>query len=299
LDLLVISSGSPYDPVFQPGLGQFLRETEVPFVFICHFNAETFLVDDSMREAMCDVFQRAKATVFVSHENQRLTERQLGTAVPRASVIFPPLCTSPSEPLPWPENEHDQLWRFACVARLEPRWKGQDVLFEVLADGDWRHRDYQLSLFGQGAEEAYLKRLCKFYGLEDKVVFAGFSSPMAIWRDHHLQVLATRGEGGPMVVTEGMACGRPAVTTRCGFNTEYISDGGTGFLAAFATADCFGAKMDEAWNRRDEWKAMGAAAHRSIHCKLADFNASERLLELLLSNGNSNDCRSTSAAAAL
>ena len=282
LDLMIVSSGCAYDPVYRPALGHFLRETAIPIVFICHFNAETFWVDDPMREMMAAIFQKAKATVFVSRENRRVTERQLGMTIPRSEIIAPPLCLNPPDPLPWPRDADDEPWRFACVARLEPRWKGQDVLLEVLADGNWKSRNFILSLFGQGAEEAYLRKLAKFYGLENKVVFAGFSSPATIWREHHLQVLAARGEGGPMVITEGMICGRAAVTTRCGFTAEYISDGQTGFLAAVATPECFGAKMEEAWNRRKEWKEMGTMAHRFIREKAADFNASDRLLKLIL-----------------
>lgn len=88
-----------------------------------------------------------------------------------------------------------------------------------------------------------------------------------------------------MVVTEGMMCGRAAVTTRCGFNPDYVADGQTGFLAAFATTECFGAKLEEAWNRRADWQAMGVQAHQSISKKLGDFNAPERLLKLILANG--------------
>jgi glycosyltransferase involved in cell wall biosynthesis len=283
LDFMIISSGSAYDPVYHPALGQFLCETTIPFIFICHFNAETFWVDDPMREMMSAIFKKARTTVFVSRENQRLTERQLGMAIPRAEIIIPPLCLDLSEPLPWPDKADGEPWRFACVARLEPRWKGQDVLFEVLADEKWKGRNYTLSLFGQGAEESYLRKLSQFYGLEKKVIFAGFSNATAIWREHHLQVLAARGEGGPMVITEGMICGRSAVTTRCGFNADYIIDGQNGFLADFATSGCFGGKLEEAWNRREDWQAMGKMAHRSISTRTTDFNAPERLLKLILS----------------
>lgn len=281
-DLLLVSSGSAYDPVYWPALGRFLIETRVPFVFICHFNAETFWVDDSMRELMSGILQKAAHVVFVSQDNRRLTERQLGLGIPRATVIVPPLQLNVTGPLAWPDGQPDGPWQMACVARLEPRWKGQDVLFEVLSDAVWKERPYRLSLFGQGAEEAYLRKLCKFYGLDGKVVFAGFSSPEKIWQEHHLQVLAARGEGGPMVVTEGMFCGRVAVTTRCGFIADYVRDGQNGFVADFAEPGCFGKKMEEAWSRRSEWKEMGLAAHQSIKQRVGDFNASERLLSLIL-----------------
>jgi len=286
LDVLIVSSGCAYDPVYRPSLGQFLCETTIPIVFICHFNAETFWVDEPMRMMMSTIFKKSRTTVFVSQENQRLTERQLGMAIPRAEIIVPPLCLNLDEPLAWPVKADDEPWRFACVARLEPRWKGQDVLFEVLSDEKWKERNYILSLYGQGAEDEYLRKLCKFYGLGGKVVFAGFSNPKAIWQEHHLQVLAARGEGGPMVITEGMICGRAAVTTRCGFNTDYINDGQNGFLAGFATSGCFGGKLEEAWNRREDWQAMGKMAHQSIKIRMSDFNAPERLMKIILNQNN-------------
>ncbi len=285
-DLFVVSSGSPYDPVYWPALDRFLQATDVPYIFISHFNAETFWVDEGMRDVMKRIFEKAAASVFVCSENKRLTERQLGMAILRASVIVPPLNIAVEEPLAWPERTEDQAWKFACVGRLEPRWKGQDVLFEILADSKWRQRNYLLSLFGQGVEEGYLRRLCTHYGLDEKIKFAGYSAPQQIWREHHIQILATRGEGGPMVITEGMMCGRIAITTRCGFNGDYIDDGHNGFLADFATPDCFGRKMEEAWNRRADWQEMGFRAHHFIKQRLGDFNASERLLKLILTGNH-------------
>lgn len=282
LNLLVVSSGSPYDPVYWPALGNFLLATGVPFIFISHFNAETFWVDDGMRDLMGRIFQKAAASVFVCEENKRLTERQLAVSIPRAHVIVPPLNVDLAEPLSWPEKTEDQPWRFACVARLEPRWKGQDVLFEILADSKWKQRNYTLSLFGQGTEEQYLRKLCGYYGLADRIKFAGSSTPQQIWRDHHVQLLATRGEGGPMVITEGMMCGRIAIATRCGFIGEYLRDGENGFLADFATPGCFGQKMEEAWERRGKWREMGVHGHNSVKGRIGDFNAPARLTNLIL-----------------
>jgi len=100
-------------------------------------------------------------------------------------------------------------------------------------------------------------------------------------------VLATRGEGGPMVVTEGMICGRIAVTTRCGFVPDYVTDGATGFLADFATAACFGDALERAWVRRAEWREMGRRAHESVRQRLGDFDSPERLLKLMLGTAGS------------
>jgi glycosyltransferase involved in cell wall biosynthesis len=280
-DVIVVSSGSAYDPFYQPALGRFLQGTDRPFIFICHFNAETFWVDEAMRGVMGRIYQKAAGSVFVSHENRRLTERQLAVEISKSKIIPPPLRLDLPAPLPWPEPTPEGLLRLACVARLEPRWKGQDVLFEVLAGPKWKDRNYALSLFGEGAEEAYLRRLAKFFGLGGKVIFAGYASPQKIWSTHHLQVLPARGEGGPMVTTEGMMCGRIAVSTRCGHNPDYIVDGDTGFLAAFPTAECFDAKLEEAWSVRLKWREMGFKAHAAIRQKMDSFAATGRLMSLI------------------
>ena len=198
VDLMVVSSGSAYDPAYQPELGQFLLATGVPFLFVCHFNAETLCVDRSMRDMMAAIFQRAKATVFVSRDNQRLMERQLAMAVPRDGHCS----AADSQPVRTlalaASRRTTSRGALPVLARLEPLWKGQDVLFGVLAGSKWQDRNYTLSLFGHGADEKYLRKLSRFYGLENRVAFAGFADPAAIWSEHHLQVLATRGEGGPI-----------------------------------------------------------------------------------------------------
>jgi|SRR5882724_257085 len=281
-DLMVVSSGSAYDPGYQPALAQLLHSTSIPFIFLCHFNAETFWVDDRMRAVMGRVYEKAAGSVFVSRENRRITERQLAMKISRSTIIPPPLRLDLKAPLSWPETTGDPLWRLACVARLEPRWKGQDVLFEVLADRKWKQRNVALSLFGEGSEEPYLRQLAAFFGLGDKIIFAGYATPLKIWSSHHLQVLPARGEGGPMVTTEGMMCGRIAVSTRCGHNPDYIVDGETGFLAAFPTPECFDAKMEEAWSRKQEWREMGIKAHTAIRQHMDSFAATDQLMALIM-----------------
>ena len=279
--LLIISSGSAFDPAYQPTLGAFLRSTSTPFIFICHFNSEALSVDENMRKAMQPIYEKASHTVFVCEENRRLTERQLALRIPNFSIIIPPLFSDNTSPLPWPERQESDPWKLACVARLEPRWKGQDVLLEALSAPQWRDRNYSLSLFGEGPEKDYISNLINLYGLNDKVKFEGFASPSEIWRGHHLQILATRGEGGPMVITEGMIYGRAAISTRCGFIDEFISDQETGFLAESATKGSIEAQLERAWGARHQWKDMGIVAHKTILKRKSEFNAKDSLVKII------------------
>jgi glycosyltransferase involved in cell wall biosynthesis len=278
---VVVSAGSAFDVAYQPGLAKFLLETEIPFLLICHFNAETFWVDEPLRETMRRIYAKCAAAVFVSEDNRRITERQLAMEVPNSWVIRPPFPLVLDAQVKWPTADPGP-WRMACVARLDTRWKGQDVLFEVLAGEVWRSRNWELNLYGEGIEKGYLQQLAEHYDISDRVHFRGFVTDRAeIWRVNHIQVFPTRGEGGPMVLTEGMMAGRIAVITECGNVSEYVTDGEDGFLAGFACPSVFGAAMERAWAARAQWEAMGRAAQERIRglCGEPPHEALLRLIE--------------------
>ena len=278
-NVVVVSSGSAFDISYSPPLAKYLCEVECPFIPICHFNAETFWVEERNRETMRRVYSRAATAVFVSADNHRITERQLALRITNFRVIKPPLPVLLEEPLPWPVED---CWNFACVARWESRWKGQDVLFEVLARPEWRERNWRLNLYGEGEEEGYLRDLARHFGIADRVNFVGFvQDRLEIWRTNHMQVFPTRGEGGPMVLTESMACGRVAVITDCGNAREYVEDGVDGFLAEFATPEIFARALERAWERRAEWKMMGCVAHGRVKSLAHGELPSEELLRAI------------------
>ncbi len=196
-------------------------------------------------------------------------------------IVLEPFPICLERPLPWPSRANDS-WNFACVARWEPGWKGQDVLFESLGRPEWKNRDWRLRLYGEGKDEAYLRELADFYSIQDKIDFIGFvKDRLEIWRKNHIQVFPTRGEGGPMVLTEGMMCGRPAIITKCGHVEKYVENGINGFVADFSTADIFARAMEEAWARRHEWEAMGKLAHQKLY-SANGFNPYNELYEIVL-----------------
>jgi glycosyltransferase involved in cell wall biosynthesis len=79
--------------------------------------------------------------------------------------------------------------RLACVARLDPAAKGQDILFRVLALDKWRARNVQVTLFGRGKSEETLKQLATHLDLRN-VTFAGHVDDIAtVWHSHDALVL--------------------------------------------------------------------------------------------------------------
>jgi glycosyltransferase involved in cell wall biosynthesis len=162
----------------------------------------------------------------------------------------------------WPRSE---LPHFANVARMETGWKCQDVLLDILRRPTWQEREWRMTFFGEGPDRAHLEKLNKDYGLGDRVVFAGYVPAAGdIWREQHVLLLPSRGEGRPLALLEAMMASRPAVVTDVGGIAETVEDGINGWVAESAAPASFAAAMERAWTDRARWRQMGEAGHRRI-----------------------------------
>ena len=147
--------------------------------------------------------------LFVANRNRIEAERQLVKKIPNSSLILNPVNLSDRSCLPWAAS---RTARFASVARLDSKHKGQDILIEALSADEWRERDWHLTVYGAGADEDYLRALVDFFGLARKITFAGYQRDVrAIWAQERILVLSSRAEGTPLSLVEAMLCGRPAI----------------------------------------------------------------------------------------
>ncbi|NDV62323.1 glycosyltransferase family 4 protein [Puniceicoccales bacterium CK1056] len=265
-DVILVNAGSPLDHVFSPYIWDFCRELNAPKVFFCHFNSDRLRIPD--RAALKETFLEMSGMVFVSKDNKRVLERQLATLFPSAQVIVNGPRLKMDKPLAWP----DSPIRFAQVARLETEWKGHDILLETLAGDIWRERNWELTIFGTGPDEQYIRELVTMYELSKKVKFGGYVRDMReVYGSHHLLLLPSRGEGTPLAALEAMMCGRPVVATDVGGNSEIIDEGISGFIADAPTASSFGKALDRAWGLQNDWQLLGARAHeRALQLEAAD-----------------------------
>jgi glycosyltransferase involved in cell wall biosynthesis len=253
-ELVVISQGLNYDGWFA---GALCRRRRQPYLLISQKASDLYWPSDGMREELCDVYRDAVAALFVSDHNRRLTEEQLGFALPRARIVRNPFNLADTARFPWPDDATGL--RLACVARLDAREKGQDLLLRVLARPQWRSRPLSVTFLGRGHNEVGLRTMAEMLSL-DSVDFAGFTNrPGEIWRDHHALVLPSRCEGLPLSIIEAMLSGRPVITTDVGGNIEAAVDGETAFVAAAATEDALDAALERAWAQRAAWPEIGAA----------------------------------------
>ena len=276
-DVICISQGASYDFVGEVDLQKRLLASKIPYVVVCQANDEG-PIENRIRAEAIAFFRNAHRVAFVSQGNLNTARRQLAAPIENGVVVQNPVNMTDLSAVPWPENETAQ---WACVGRLLNDNKGQDILFEALSDPRWRDRAWQLRLFGSGEDESHLHDLSAYYGFADRIEFGGHVADVrAIWAKHQMLLLTSRKEGTPLALVEALLCGRPVLTTDVAGNAEWVEDEINGFVAAAPTAPLIAETLERAWQRRDEWQAMGETAHQMT---AARFNphAGQALFELL------------------
>jgi len=253
-DLIVISQGGNADGWEWM---RFCRNAGIPFVVVTHCNYEAWWPSDHGRAELEASYHAARSVYGVSRQNLELLERQIGSRLSNAGVVWNPFGVSYDRAPDWPTaNVH----KLACVARLEPAAKGQDLLFQVLACRHWRERPVEINLYGTGACGHTLEHLARYLQLAN-VRFRGYAEDVrTIWEENHLFILPSRYEGLPVALVEAMLCERPAIVTDVGGSAELCVNEETGFVASAPTVSCLGHAMERAWARREDWQAMGSAA---------------------------------------
>lgn len=249
-----------------------------PYVILSQANGGDIPATEHRRRTAA-FYKAAHFALFVSESNLRATERQLTQRLVNARVVKNPVNLDCVDPVPWPQEESIN---FASVARLDIAAKGQDILFEVLSDHRWRDRDWRLSLYGSGDHDVYLRELSTFFGLNDRVVFRGQVEDIReVWHTNHALVLPSRVEGTPLCMVEAMLCGRPVIGTAVSGISEWVREGGNGFLAEAPTVDSYASALERAWQRRAGWEDLGKQARKDA-LSLHDPSAGDTLLSILV-----------------
>jgi glycosyltransferase involved in cell wall biosynthesis len=259
--LVVLGYGDPFP---QLELVELCAARNLPFVTVAQANPEDYWLADDRAARFRVALPKALRCYFVSQANRRLAEKQLGADLPNAEVVWNPFNIAFDARPPWPALEAEGELQLACVARLEPQAKGQDLLLQALARPIWAERKWRLNLYGAGPSRDVLERLARRLGLADRVRFAGHRPVEEIWPVSHVLVLPSRYEGLPLAMVEAMLCARPVVATDVAGHAEIVEDGVTGFLADAATVASLERALERMWARRGDLERMGEAASRKI-----------------------------------
>ena len=255
------------------------RRMGIPYFVISQKATGMYWPVDDQREEVRRMHLGAVRTLFVSEHNRRLTEEQLGCQLGNAAVVRNPFQASWAMRDDWPSSTGG--YRFACLARLDAREKGQDLLLRVLSRPKWRSRELHVDFYGSGHNAQGLQDLARFLGL-DKVSFRGFAQdPESIWSECHGLILPSHCEGLPLSLVETMLSARVAIATDVGGASEVLRDEVSGFLAGAPTENHLDEAMERAWQRRDEWQAIGQVAAKEIR-RLVPSDPAASLAAMLL-----------------
>jgi glycosyltransferase involved in cell wall biosynthesis len=238
------------------------RKLGIPYSTVVQAAGELWWPDDAMSDQMIQAYTAAQAVCFVSHANRRVVEMQCGTNLPNAHVICNPWNGSVTGAVQWPAES--TMIDLACVGRMDPKAKGQDVLLQVLAMDKWKTRPVRLNFYGHGPSEKSIARLAAMLGVENVRFHGRVSDIGRIWAENHALVLPSRYEGLPLVIVEAMLCARPVITTNVAGNAEYLTDGVNGFVAAAPVVSLLDEAMERAWTARGEWERMGREARNAV-----------------------------------
>jgi glycosyltransferase involved in cell wall biosynthesis len=100
-----------------------------------------------------------------------------------------------------------------AVGRLSHE-KGFDILLDAFVLLKSRFPGADMTIVGQGPEEAAVKARCRRLGLDSAVHFTGYvASPAAFFKGTTLFVISSRHEGMPNALLEAAAAGLPIVAT--------------------------------------------------------------------------------------
>lgn len=173
----------------------------------------------------------AAAVITVSHSLAAYAALQ---GIPQARIWVVPNGVPVCRALPG-RMEPALPWTLGMVALFRPR-KGTELLLEAMAL--LRQRGHQVKLRAVGPFESHdyehkIHRLAEQLGLVNAIEWIGFTRdvPAELLRMDLFVLPSLFGEGLPMVILEGMACGVPIVATRVEGVPEAVRDGLEGSIA--------------------------------------------------------------------
>lgn len=152
--------------------------------------------------------------------------------------------------------------KILTVGRLIRR-KRIDLLIEAIAELNTSDLTAELSIAGEGNLKEELQTLAKNLGLAEQVHFLG-NAPSekipAVYRNHHLFVMASLHEGMSNAMLEAMASGLPIVTSPCEGVEELIDD--NGIIIRPPTKEAFAEAIGKLVQDKNARGEMSAAARQ-------------------------------------
>ncbi len=234
------------------------RMAQTPAVFTAHGWAFTEGAS-SKRRRLAIIIERmvaplARRIICVSQYDRELALR-CGVGDPDRIVLVHNGIPASEHHASYPER---QTVRCVMVARFSPP-KDQAALIEALREVD----DLELWLVGDGELLEESKATASALGVDDRVRFLGSRSDVPeLLADCDVYALASRYEGLPYTILEGMRAGLPVVASDVGGVGEAVVDGETGLLVPSGDGQALAAALRRLVESPEERRRMGEAGRR-------------------------------------
>ncbi|WP_250434146.1 glycosyltransferase [Hanstruepera flava] len=260
-DLAILSVGNHVDANII-SLTNYLKQHNIPYVLVVQLATSLRYLHDHQIEKLSLAYNEAKGVGYLSVENRIVLETQLGVSLNNIFKINNPFNYEQK----YVQPESNDMLQVACVAAYTMFHKGQDLLLKVLSQDKWKTRNVCFNLYGSGVNEQHFKGLITRYELENTVVLKGHESNKGvIWKNNVACIMPSRMEGQSLAMLEAMSFGRMVISTAVGAAEELIEHGKTGFLAKAPTIELIDEALEQAWEKRDMWVAMGKASRDKLY----------------------------------
>ena len=163
-------------------------------------------------------------------------------------------------------SAQDRPLQLAYVGRLSES-KGVFEIIEALRILHERGKDMQLTIAGNGPDEARLCTRVEDLGLQQKVRFMGVvhgKERDRVWNESDLFVFPTYHEALPYSLLESMAARTPALVSRVGAIPDVMEDGVHGLFVQLRNPQALADAIDRLDNDRALIRRMGESSRQRI-----------------------------------
>ena len=239
------------------------RLTGIPFSFRSHGSFNTQLLHEKVRAA-------ALVLCISEYDRKLLLEKSMATVAEKVVVSYLGVDVDLWNSQPGadpPENP-----AILCVGTLQEK-KGQRYLIDACAILHREGLEFRCTLIGDGPDKEMLERIISTAGLNANVEITGYRAPEEVRAATQNAmvvclpcVVAEDGDadGLPVVLMEGMAAGKPCVSTPVAGIPELIVNESTGLLVPERDASALAETLRRLLTDKDLRHRLGLAARDRV-----------------------------------
>lgn len=213
--------------------------------------------------------QKAALCIGATEMIFNMLRDEYAISVPHKEVSYsPPTFSPPGYPASYPQVDDRQPVIFLVLSALDIERKAQDVLIKAFQQDEWKHRNWQLHLYGEGKDRLLLESLIVNLKLESNIFLKGHTSDVkSSLASSHLLIQATHVDAMPISVIEAMAMARPCLVSSVGDMPAWVTAGYNGYIAARTDEESIREQLETAWQQRSSWQRMGLNAFETFQKK--------------------------------